>query len=379
MQCVAKPIVVTDVSFISAIAIPYTQQQDASLGKYTATYISATALFGSQCKGSYVSTHLVEKALGSLVSRESCGSSIGSTAQVIWYSADDSQTTETSYLLVVDKLEHDVVFGREPEYDSWKDYPINPQPQYWNSSNCSNFQEGSRRTDYLVQYLAALEDSQLDEKCANAAFVKSCASNVGIELEGGLSIEAFATLLRQRVEITRHGHQSSGSNPLLLARATASDMSSLEGVESLVGSGVDEGDLVYEESTTSSVMPGERGLRQPPAFLSGIGRAYTEGTYNTPMQAAQLTRGSSPGDSLHSWQLIENASQQDLTEEDDPFQTYWAEVEDQEEMPSDQGQISDFEMHPGHKIWEWDQDRQQWKRRGRSGLEETDWFPGSFA
>ncbi|KAJ4133334.1 hypothetical protein NW754_016143 [Fusarium falciforme] len=380
MPCVARPIVVTNLLLISAIAGPSTQQKDASLGKSTDTSVSATALFGSQCEGSYVSAHFVEKALGSLVSRECSGSTIGSTARVTWHLAVLSQTTETSYLRVVYELEHDVVFGRGPGCNVWKNSPINPQPLYWNSSNCGGFQEGSRRMDSLVEYLAELKDSELDEKCANAAFIKSSALSVGIGLEGELSIDAFVTLLRQRVEITRHGRQPSGSNPLLLARATTSETTSRsDDVESLVGSGFDEGDLVDEGSTTSSGMTWEKDFRQPPTFLHGIDRACTEGTYNTPMQAAQVTRGSSPGGTLHSWQLVENASQQGLTEENDPSQTYWAETEQQEEIPSDQGQMSDFEMHPGHKVWEWDKDRQQWKRRGRSGQEETDWFPESFA
>jgi hypothetical protein len=49
-----------------------------------------------------------------------------------------------------------------------------------------------------------------------------------------------------------------------------------------------------------------------------------------------------------------------------------------EEVEENQGENetgrSDFEMHPGHHFWEWDIQRQLWRRRGRSGLDEKDWF-----
>ncbi|KAJ4139963.1 hypothetical protein NW768_001313 [Fusarium equiseti] len=35
---------------------------------------------------------------------------------------------------------------------------------------------------------------------------------------------------------------------------------------------------------------------------------------------------------------------------------------------------NDFQAHPGHRFWVWDRQRQLWRRRGRSGLDERDWF-----
>ncbi|RGP67363.1 hypothetical protein FSPOR_6019 [Fusarium sporotrichioides] len=52
------------------------------------------------------------------------------------------------------------------------------------------------------------------------------------------------------------------------------------------------------------------------------------------------------------------------------------EVEEQEVIQ--QCQQSDFETHPGHRFWIWDRQRQLWRRRGRSGLDERDWFTESF-
>lgn len=39
---------------------------------------------------------------------------------------------------------------------------------------------------------------------------------------------------------------------------------------------------------------------------------------------------------------------------------------------------SDFESHPGHKYWEWDQGVQRWHKKGGSYEDEADWFPDEF-
>jgi hypothetical protein len=44
-----------------------------------------------------------------------------------------------------------------------------------------------------------------------------------------------------------------------------------------------------------------------------------------------------------------------------------------------QCQQTDFETHPGHRFWIWDRQRQLWRRRGRSGLDERDWFTEPFS
>lgn len=39
----------------------------------------------------------------------------------------------------------------------------------------------------------------------------------------------------------------------------------------------------------------------------------------------------------------------------------------------------DFDEHPGHRYWEWIEDRQRWHRRGASLDGEDNWFPEEFA
>ncbi|KAI8721926.1 hypothetical protein NCS52_00335200 [Fusarium sp. LHS14.1] len=381
MPCVAREIVVTDLLLISATANPHAQHRHVSFQKPTASSIYATALFGGQCEGAYVSVNFVEKALGSQVFREH--SDICSTARLTWHLAILSQTAKTSYLRVVYELDHDVVFGRGPECSNWKSYPVNPQPLYSGSTNCGGFQHGVPRIVAVAEALAELEDSKLDKTLADASFLISSASRLGIEFGGELSIKAFASLLRQHVEIIRHGRQSPVNNPLLLARSAASEIiSRSEDGESPVSSGVDEDDRASEAFSTLSDMPWERNLLQLPSSSRGIDQAYTGYTTNTLMEAAQAKRGSSPGDSLGSWQLVGTASPiatTATTEDDGPAQANRAGSEERDDPSLTQGQMSDFDKHPGHKVWEWDTDRQRWRRRGRTGSEESDWFPESFA
>jgi hypothetical protein len=39
-----------------------------------------------------------------------------------------------------------------------------------------------------------------------------------------------------------------------------------------------------------------------------------------------------------------------------------------------QHQQNDFQAHPGHRFWVWNRQRQLWRRRGCTGLDERDWF-----
>ncbi|KAI8681370.1 hypothetical protein NCS55_00388000 [Fusarium keratoplasticum] len=383
MPCLARKIIVTDLSILSNSASPCKGQRDISFNKSTSVH--TTALFWNQFEGGYISITIVEKALGSRVPRGASG--IYPTAKITWRLATLDQGAETSHLRVVSELDHDVVFGRGAGCSSWKHLPVNQQQlcntsnqQLYNSSNQPYaFQQGSREVASVVEHLVKLEDPELDKKLADSSFVRSFASSCGIGLEGELSVKACANRIRQRIKVLKHGRPPESVNPPLLARTGTLDAILRSETESSVSSGFDEDDLAYLGSETSSEMTWERNFHQPPSFLCDTNQSSAEDIHNTPMQVAPVIRGSSPEDSIHSWQLVENASQQGLTEEDGPSQTYRTGTEEQLEIPSDQGQMSDFEMHPGHKVWEWDKDIQRWKRRGRSGQEETDWFPESFA
>ncbi|QGI83220.1 unnamed protein product [Fusarium fujikuroi] len=47
-------------------------------------------------------------------------------------------------------------------------------------------------------------------------------------------------------------------------------------------------------------------------------------------------------------------------------------VEDQN--TTHESQNDDFATHPGHQFWEWDVERQLWRRKGQDGSGERDWF-----
>ncbi|RSL62457.1 hypothetical protein CEP54_005714 [Fusarium duplospermum] len=227
----------------------------------------------------------------------------------------------------------------------------------------------------VVEQLLRLESLELRKKFEDAHFVKSLALCCGLILEEEMSIETWADIFCQRIEAIKHGRQPAVDNNLSPARTAPSDLvSNSEETESSVSSESDVDDLVYEGSMTSSEMSWGRNVHQRPSFLGRIDHTYTKNVCTPSVQSTQVTRESSPG----SWQFVENPSPQTI-EVDSPALVGETETKEHGNPSLDQVQTSDFDAHPGHKEWEWDKDRQRWKRRGRSGSEETDWFPESFA
>ena len=147
-----------------------------------------------------------------------------------------------------------------------------------------------------------------------------------------MSAKTWASILCQRIEATKHDRQPAVNNfPRPVSAAAPDTVSQSEETESSISTGFDADDLVYEVSSPDS------------------------------------------------WIFVKNSSPQATIEDGSPAQVGGAETEEYGEPWFNQGQMSEFDTDPGHKEWEWDKDRQRWKRRGRSGLEETDWFPESFA
>ncbi|GKT98096.1 hypothetical protein FLAG1_00873 [Fusarium langsethiae] len=81
--------------------------------------------------------------------------------------------------------------------------------------------------------------------------------------------------------------------------------------------------------------------------------------WESPLESTSCT--SQVDSPISNWSFVENEP---------------GEMEDQEVIR--QCQQSDFETHPGHRFWIWDRQRQLWRLRGRSGLDERDRFTELF-
>lgn len=328
MQCHKGRITITGLSTEFSSARPYKIQGGFSL--HRSTPIHAIALFWNQSDGGYISIAFVEKALGSLVPRGHNG--IHLIVQITWRLAIFDKGTETSHLRAVSELDHDVVFGRGVGCGNWKDSLASQQPLFNSFNHLNSSWEGWLRIAAVVEQLIRLSHSELRKKFEDVPFVKSLALSCGFILEGEMSAKTWASILCQRIEAIKHDRQPAVNNFPRPVRAAAPDtVSQSEETESSISTGFDADDLVYEVS--------------------------------------------SPG----SWIFVKNSSPQATIEDGSPAQVGGAETEEYGEPWFNQGQMSEFDTDPGHKEWEWDKDRQRWKRRGRSGLEETDWFPESFA
>lgn len=370
MQCLTGRITVTGLSIEFSSAKPYKIQEDF----HKSTSIPAIALFWNQSDGGYISKPFVEKAFGSPVP---CGHNGNFTiVPTTWRLAIFDKGGQTSYLRVVSELDYDVVLGQGAGCGNWKSSVASQQPLFNSFNHMNTSWQGWLKIAAVVEQLLRLGSSELEKKFEDVQFVKSFALSCGLILEEEMSIKTWADIFCQRIEAIKLGRQPAVDDTPSPARTAPSDLvSNSEETESSVSSESDVDDLVYEGSTTSSEMSWGRNVHQRPSFLSGISHTYTENVCTPSVQSTQVTRESSPG----SWQFVENPSPQPMIEVDSPALVGGTETEEYGNPSLDQGHTSDFDAHPGHKEWEWDKDRQRWKRRGRSGLEETDWFPESFA
>ncbi|KAF5018494.1 hypothetical protein F66182_9522 [Fusarium sp. NRRL 66182] len=87
-----------------------------------------------------------------------------------------------------------------------------------------------------------------------------------------------------------------------------------------------------------------------------------------------FTQASQAGSSAYEWSLVGDHATQARQQD-----AQGALCGEQREYMTNNSQLSDFETHPGHRYWIWDTQRERWRRRGRSGLDEMDWFPETFS
>ncbi|KAF5008300.1 hypothetical protein FDECE_5419 [Fusarium decemcellulare] len=338
------------------------------------TSIQIKAWFGSECKTGFISPKLVEQVLGPQTCERS---GFCPFVGISWCFPITNESPETSRLQVASELKNDVVFGCVSD-TSWQKCSVAQPPLFPNSSPQTTAHWSEKKP---ISTSAATdnspgrdESSETDNKFTNGAFPDSLAASYGIRLADDPSRQAFARLWRQRL-----GHSSMPVvRPLDECSGLVDSHLHAEEVEGSVSSRFDN-DLDCAWSAAASEEAFDMALPQA-IPLRHSAQADSEGSSKVPSQAVQVTPGSSPEDSTSSWQLVRGASEEaaegkDGSMKNPPTETW----EGGGSSVSSQSQQSEFEAHPGHKIWVWDVDKQRWRRRGQSGLEETDWFPMSLA
>lgn len=104
---------------------------------------------------------------------------------------------------------------------------------------------------------------------------------------------------------------------------------------------------------------GQNSYSPPPVYLNSSDANSKQDASERSTDA--VSRHSRPNSPASGWSLVDGNTCITPEEED-------------ENQGGNEARRSDFEMHPGHRFWEWDIQRQLWRRRGRSGQDEKDWF-----
>ncbi|KAF4978666.1 hypothetical protein FZEAL_4984 [Fusarium zealandicum] len=325
--------------------------------------LRAKACFQRQEDNGVISSKIIEGLLGPQRHRYSdCPPFVG----ISWSVSSSHHKLEVSHLQVVSGLKHDLIITNGcGQWSSLHQPRQSPSPLSFINSEFDKSIRGEPANDKMAE--DSPEDIHIKDRLADHGYVRSLAASMGIILANPQSVDSFASLLRQIQHKTADSGmiadasilQPGSSAPSLTSGRTESSASASN--SSIHGSRLDECGINYDWCMASSrkipfVPFQEYRFSYSPEHVSAQHPGALE-------LESQITPTISPGGSRTS-----------LEREDDTVME-----DEEEECVPEQSQPSDFMMHPGHKIWVWDIQRQRWRRRGRSGLEETDWFPESLA
>ncbi|KAM5346685.1 hypothetical protein ACJ41O_009690 [Fusarium nematophilum] len=339
-----------------------------------------TAYFESQRHNGVISEQLLESLLGKHFDR--CAGKPAFVA-IYWSFPGSDRDCEVSHLEVASGLEHDLIIPKHSSPSSWNS-PITQAEPYHpplpiDESVSNTEASGAVATeDCTAQHW---RDISFEDKLADHEFVKSLAESQGIVLMNLKSVQDFASLLLRLYKKSLNGNDPPASPPQ--PGGAAPRMDSKEASGSVRGSNSSVPDSHSDGSDldcTWSAVSSERApyARFPePASPRSPSQASEQTYAGESTRARQSVASASREDSSNSsWFVLGNSPRNSAIENASPRapseEAFW---EEQGPSPSQ----TDFEMHPGHKFWVWDGERERWRRRGRSGLEERDWFPESLA
>ncbi|KAF4452613.1 hypothetical protein F53441_4552 [Fusarium austroafricanum] len=267
---------------------------------------------------------------------EKQSSSFPSVIGISWSLSGSDQDLETSQVRVIPGLEQDLVLGdnREELYQSVHLTP--PQT----SQDCRL----DTREDFANQGIIPKNQQSHDE------------------------LKRLWNLSRTKTRTPSSHHEAAISEPEEHEPPTATSSEPLHECSSDItsNSGLDGNWILPFDGT-----PRRKDNSSPrSSYLDSLAAPSGQASWEMSTEASQVVSDTSRVHSPSSWSVIDATSaythQSTPEEMTEPAATY-------------QSQQSDFEAHPGHQFWEWDVQRQLWRRRGRSGSDEKDWFTDIFS
>lgn len=289
-----------------------------------------------------ISKNIVEKLLGT---SEKHTSGLPSVVEISWTLSGSEQDLETSQVRVIPGLEQDLVLGDNTE-ELYQSVHLTP-PSHSQGSKPEEHGPSTSCPEALPFQFNTSEDFK----------------SQGIIPKNQQSQE----ILKQLLGRCRTRAQS----PLPHHKTVASEPEQPEG-PSKISTDSSGGSFDISSNTSDSdgkwIMPPndklhrERTSSLQPSDTDSLVDPSEEVAWEVSTEASQAL---SQSFQFHGWSLVDTASA-----DTHPSTPEW--VEDQN--ITHESQNDDFATHPGHRFWEWDVERQLWRRKGQNGSDERDWF-----
>ncbi|KAF5680408.1 hypothetical protein FHETE_533 [Fusarium heterosporum] len=293
----------------------------------------AAVLYGRGAIG-FISNSIAKKLLGANRTQSSC------VVEISWapFGCQQKENLETSQVQVVPELQQDIVLGDSTEELLQSIHITSPQDQV-PSATC------------FAQSLSHQFRTQQDFERHGV---------VPVNQQSQDKFRHLLSLYQQKAQ-PPHLQDTSDSGPKKVEKALQSNseilLSSTSDATSYVGS---------DENWVMALGGGSRPSMSSPrlAYLNSSAGTSKQDAWEVPTE--EMSSNPNAHSPTSGWSLVEGHSS-----------TTPEEVEEHQEV--NEPRLDDFEMHPGHQFWEWDSQRQQWRRRGRTGLDERDWFTDTLS
>ncbi|KAH7265155.1 uncharacterized protein BKA55DRAFT_503358 [Fusarium redolens] len=289
-----------------------------------------------------ISNKIAEKLLGT---SEKHTSEFPSVVEISWTLSGSEQGLETTQVHVVPGLEQDLVLGDNTE-ELYQSVHLTPPAH----SQGSRPEEQGTSPSCPGEALAFQFNTWEDFK------------SQGIIPKNQQSQDTLKRLLarcRTRAQSPLPHHKTIASEPKEAGTPSKINTDSLRGSYGISkNSDLDENcimpsnDKLHREKT-SSLQPSDTDSLADSS--ENIAWELSTGASQAPSHRFQF----------HGWSLVDTASA-------DTHPSTPELVEDQN--IAHEPQNNDFATHPGHRFWEWDVERQLWRRKGQNGSDERDWF-----
>ncbi|KAF4338288.1 hypothetical protein FBEOM_7822 [Fusarium beomiforme] len=292
-----------------------------------------------------ISNKVAERLLGT---SEQHPSGFPSVVGISWALSGSEQGLETSEVHVVPGLEQDLVLGDNTEelYQSAHLTPPPPsqdhEPEEQGPS--SYYEKGptlqlNTREDFVSQGIMPKNQQSQD------------------------ALKHLLTLCRTRAQSRFPKHKIAASKPEETRRLSETSDNFLHGFRDIPSNFDSENDWVMPSNEkvnrekTSSLQPSNTD-----SLVDPTKNVAWEISTEASEAISHTSQSRSP---VFGWSLVDTAS-------GDSHPSTPELVEEQN--PTHESQNNDFASHPGHRFWEWDVERQLWRRKGRNESDEMDWF-----